>query len=178
MEILAYIPVPAEFQPYDPSVDEIAQRLRDEIRRIEPRLEVEQVGSTSVPGCGGKGIVDLAVLYPNDLLAIAKAILDALGFQRQTGPEPWPEERPMRIGCVGHNERFYRIHAHVLALDCDEHRELIWFRDLLHHDPLIRQRYETQKQEILAMGINNSLEYCKAKGIFIETALKQRTSTK
>ena len=28
-----------------------------------PQLHVEQIGSTTVPGCEGKGIVDLAVLY-------------------------------------------------------------------------------------------------------------------
>jgi GrpB-like predicted nucleotidyltransferase (UPF0157 family) len=177
VRILPYVQGPAEFWPYDPAVGEVVQVLRDEIQRAKPALEVEHIGSTSVPDCGGKGVVDLAVLYREDSVAIARTVLDELGFQKQGGPEPWPENRPMRVGCVEHNGRPYQIHAHVMALNCDEHRELVWFRDLLRRDPLMRQHYEAWKRAILAMEIDNPLEYCKAKGTFIETTLKQRAST-
>jgi GrpB-like predicted nucleotidyltransferase (UPF0157 family) len=174
MQVFPYSSSPAAFRPYDPAVREVAHRLGSEIRKTDPRLQVEHIGSTSVPGCGGKGIVDLAVLYPDGHLATAKNVLDQLGFQKQDGPEPWPDERPMRVGCIEHNEGFYRIHAHVIALDCTERHELIWFRDSLQHDPLMKQNYENWKRTILAMGIDNSLEYCKAKGTFIEEMLKDR----
>ena len=174
MQILPYILGPAEFRPYDPASTNVAQRLCDEIRKAEPRLHIEHIGSTSVPGCSGKGIIDLAVLYPDGLLAAAKNVLRELGFQKQGGPEPWPEERPMRIGCIAHDGHPYQIHAHVITLDCAEHHELVWFRDLLRRDPSMRQRYENRKREILAKGIDNSLEYCKAKATFIEDTLKER----
>ena len=174
MRIRPYIPGPAEFRPYDPATGEIAAKLRDEIRTTEPRLEVEHIGSTSVPRCSGKGIIDLAVLYPEGLLAAARDVLDTLGFQKQGGPEPWPEDRPMRVGSVEHDGQLYQIHAHVIALDCNEHYELVWFRDLLCRDSSLRQRYEERKRAILAMGIDNSLEYCKAKGTFVEDILKEQ----
>ena len=81
MRILPYFSVPAEFHAYDPEVTEIARLLRDAIRSVGTQLQVEHVGSTSVPGCGGKGIIDLAVLYPERFLARARAALDGLGFQ-------------------------------------------------------------------------------------------------
>jgi GrpB-like predicted nucleotidyltransferase (UPF0157 family) len=177
MRILHYISSRAEFLPYDPLFAEIAELLRNAIQTIEPQLQVEHIGSTSVPGCGGKGIIDLAVLYPEGLLAGARAALDNLGFQRQGGREPFPESRPMRLGCIGHNGQSFRIHAHVIALDSDEHRELVWFREALRVNPELRQRYEERKREILASGIEDSVDYCKAKGTFITDALKERPIT-
>src|SRR5947207_2534329 len=117
MRILPYILMPAEFRGYDAQFAEGAELLVSAIQRVMPQLRVEHVGSTSVPGCGGKGIIDLAVLYPEGLLGRARAVLDDLGFQKQTGPEPFPETRPMRVGCVEHNGRSFQIHAHVIALD-------------------------------------------------------------
>jgi len=174
MHILPYISAPAAFHPYDPQVVEVAGLLREAIQKVELRLRVEHVGSTAVPGCGGKGVIDLAVLYPDGLLARARDVLDALGFQKQGGGEPWPEDRPMRVGSVAHRGRTYRIHAHVIVLDSPEHGELVWFRDTLRRQPALLRQYEAQKRAILQSGITDSLDYCNAKGNFIINALKGR----
>ncbi|MBI4325496.1 MAG: GrpB family protein [Chloroflexi bacterium] len=174
MRILPYFSIPAEFRAYDPEVTEVARLLRDAIRSVEPQLQVEHVGSTSVPGCRGKGVIDLAILYPDGLLGRARAVLDGLGFQKQGGPEPFPEDRPMRVGCVEHEGRPFRIHAHVIALGCEEHEELVWFRETLRRDSALRRRYEAQKQAILAMGVQDPIAYCKAKGPFIAEVLQGR----
>src|SRR5207247_3575575 len=137
---------------------EVAHLLAAALRRVEPKLKVEHVGSTSVPGCGGKGIVDLAVLYPEDFLARARAILDELGFQKQGGRDPFPESRPMRVGCVEHEGRSYRIHAHVIALGSEEHQELAWFREALRASSELRHSYEERKSAILASGIKDPVE--------------------
>ena len=176
MRILPYLSMPAEFRAYDPQVVEVAHLLAAALRRVEPKLKVEHVGSTSVPGCGGKGIVDLAVLYPEDFLARARAILDHLGFQKQGGRDPFPESRPMRVGCVEHDGRPFLIHAHVIALDSDEHRKLVFFREALRANATLRHHYEDRKRAILAMGIRDSVDYCKAKGTFITDALKEMQS--
>ena len=174
MRILPYFSTPAEFRAYDPEAAEVARLLRGAIQSVEPQLQVEHVGSSSVPGCGGKGIIDLAILYPEGSLARARAVLDGLGFQKQDGPEPFPEDRPMRVGCVEHDGRPFRIHAHVIALDSEEHGELIWFRETLRRNSALRQSYEERKRTILAMGIQDSIEYCKVKGAFISDVLNER----
>ena len=172
MRILPYFSTPAEFHVYDPKAAEVAGLLCDDIRTLAPELRVEHFGSTSVPGCGGKGIVDLAVLYPDGFLERAKAILDGLGFQKQGGRDPWPESRPMRVGCVEHDGRRFLIHAHIILLDSDEHRELVFFRGALRASSRLRHCYEERKRAILAMGIRDPIAYCKAKGAFITDVLK------
>jgi GrpB-like predicted nucleotidyltransferase (UPF0157 family) len=174
MRIGPYVSKLAEFRPSEPVMSEVARRLATAIQNSEPALKVEHIGSTSVPGCGGKGIIDLAILYPEGLLARARETLDEMGFQRQGGPEPFPEERPMRVGCIEHGNRSYGIHAHVILLGSPEHEELVWFRDKLRSDAHLRRCYEERKHTILASGIRDSLEYCKAKGDFIVETLDRR----
>ena len=83
---------------YDRRTAEVAQRVAASIRSHLPGVLVEHIGSTCVLGCAGKGIVDLMLVYPEGQLAAARDVLDALGFQRQTTRDPFPEDRPMRHG--------------------------------------------------------------------------------
>ena len=174
MHIEPYFSRPAEFRPYHPAVAEVARLVCYAIQSVQPELRCEHIGSRSVPGCGGKGTIDLAVLYPEGFLPRARAALDGLGFQKQGGLEPLPEERPLRVGSVEHGGGSFRIHAHVVALHWQEHAELIWFRDALRAGPTLRQRYERRKKAILELGIPDSNEYCRAKGALVVDLLKER----
>ena len=108
---------PADYRAHDPRAAEVARRIGEVIVARLPDCAVEHVGSTSVPGLAGKGVVDLMLLYPAGKLVAARETLDGMGFQRQTGRDPWPEERPMRIGAVEHGGESFRLHVHVLAAD-------------------------------------------------------------
>jgi GrpB-like predicted nucleotidyltransferase (UPF0157 family) len=167
IEIHTYQSRPAVYAPSDDRARQVARLLADAIEHQDPRLKVDHIGSTSVPGCSGKGIIDLAVTYAAGGLEHAKQALDALGFQRQPGREPFPESRPMRVADVSG----FGVHAHVIERDSAEHRQLIAFRDALRADPDLRAAYESQKERILESSITDSLDYCKAKGNFIVATL-------
>lgn len=163
---------PAAFRAYDPRWAEVAASLIQIVENQEPGLRVDHIGSTSVPGCHGKGVIDLAVTYLEGDLEVAKAALDGLGFQRQHGRDPWPETRPMREGSVIVFGETFNVHAHVILRDGEEHGELVGFRDTLRRDPNLRRAYESEKERIIASGTTDSLEYCYAKGAFIAQALQ------
>ena len=160
-----------EYLPHDSECRRVAARLGEVILRSDGRLQVEHIGSTAVPRCWGKGIIDLLVLYVPEGLDAARKALDRIGFQRQGGDDPFPESRPMRVGSVEYFGRRYRIHAHVIAAGCAEARDLVRFRDLLRHDSALRRAYEAEKRAILARGITRGTEYYNAKGEFIRRAL-------
>jgi GrpB-like predicted nucleotidyltransferase (UPF0157 family) len=162
-----YVKGPAIYREYDPLAPEAARALCEAIENEEPRLTVEHIGSTAAPGCAGKGIIDLMVLYPPGLLAPAKEALDRLGFQRQTTRDPFPEDRPMRVGAVEHGGAQFRVHAHVISVDSAEAGELRAFRDRLRAEPALRAEYEALKRSILAAGIVDSVDYAEAKSAFI-----------
>jgi len=173
MKIDTYEQSDAAFSPYDPRAPEIAGQLAQAIKERDPRIIVDHIGSTSIPGCGGKGIIDVAVTYKAGDLETAKAALDEMGFQRQTGRDPFPETRPMRVGSVSALDGTFRIHAHVIERGGEEHVGLIGFRDTLRCDANLRTAYEQRKQQILASGITDSLDYCEAKGSFITVTLAE-----
>lgn len=55
---------------------------------------IQHVGSTSVPGLDGSGIVDVAVAaWPFPLEAVAEAALAAIGYERLSAAEGTPEHR-------------------------------------------------------------------------------------
>ena len=50
---------PVACRDFDPRAAEIARQVAGLISRHLPSVRAEHVGSTAVPGCGGRGIVDL-----------------------------------------------------------------------------------------------------------------------
>ncbi len=165
--IQPYEEFPAACHDYDPRVVQVAARIAVAIQQHLPELIVEHIGSTAVPGCAGKGVVDLMVLYPAGQLEAAKALLDGLGFQRQSTRDPWPETRPMRLGAVEYDGTRFRLHAHVIAADAAEVDELRAFRDRLRSDAALLATYVERKRQIIAAGVTDAVEYSYRKGEFI-----------
>ena len=166
-----YTPAPVNYLPHDSESRRVAGWMADAIVDSDESLHVEHIGSTSVPGCWGKGIIDLLVQYDPGCLEAARDSLDRIGFQRQAGVEVFPESRPMRVASVQYFGRVYRIHAHVVARGSNEARDLVRFRDLLREDISLRRAYEAEKRAILARGAVKGAEYSNAKRDFIRRAL-------
>jgi GrpB-like predicted nucleotidyltransferase (UPF0157 family) len=160
-------------QDYDSRAVEVVNQLSAAIRSALPGVRVEHIGSTAVPGCAGKGIVDLMLLYPDGQLAAARGVLDALGCQRQTTPDPFPEDRPMRTGSAVSDGPTFRLHVHVIAASSPEAEELRRFRDRLRADPDLLAAYVAAKRAILASGVTDSVDYCLRKGELVEQALQR-----
>jgi GrpB-like predicted nucleotidyltransferase (UPF0157 family) len=149
---------------YDPRAPQAARLLIRLITESEPGLAVEHVGSSAVPQCDGKGTLDLLVTYAPGGLERAKAVLTGLGFQKQTGRDPFPEERLMRVGSLEYEVWRFQIHAHVIARDSAEASELIRFRERLRSDPNLRAAYVARKRKIIRAGVADSVEYSILKG--------------
>jgi GrpB-like predicted nucleotidyltransferase (UPF0157 family) len=141
------------------------------VRDAIPQVTVEHVGSTAVPGCAGKGTVDLMIPVAEADLEAVKQALDGLGFQRQTSADPFPESRPMRVGSLVHEGEVFRLHVHVIPAQSPEVDELRFFRACLRADPDLVRAYVAQKRKIIAAGVTDSLEYSVQKGEFIKQVL-------
>lgn len=166
-----YFLQPPSCHDYDPRAAAVARRLAAIITRLLPGVTVEHIGSTAVPGCAGKGVVDLMVLYPEGQLEITREMLDALGFQRQTVGHLFPESRPMRVGTLKHQGRKFRVHAHVIAASSPEVAVLRTFRERLRADPAVAAAYVEWKRSILAAGVTDPQAYTQMKSSFIQQAL-------
>lgn len=159
---------------YDPRFATAARMLISLIHARDPRLIAYHVGSTSVANCAGKGVIDLLLTYPAGLLPSACTLLQELGFQSQTSRNPFPEERPMRVGSLEHQGYRYLIHAHVVSAQSPEVEEMLWFREQLEMDADLRAQYVAEKRRILLEGVADSTEYAERKGAFIQARLQMR----
>jgi GrpB-like predicted nucleotidyltransferase (UPF0157 family) len=160
---------------HDVRAVDVARRVGEAVREHLPEVEVEHVGSTSVPGCAGKEVVDLMIPVMPEQLEPVNALLDALGFQRQVaspGHEPWPESRPMRVGSLEHEGTRFKLHVHVIPADWPEVESQRRFRERLSADAALRDAYVARKREILSEGITNGGDYSLAKDAFIRGVLK------
>jgi GrpB-like predicted nucleotidyltransferase (UPF0157 family) len=139
----------AAVRAWDPRAIEVAARVIAIIEAARPDLVVQHIGSTSVPGLPGKGIVDLGTeADPADIPAITAAMY-AIGFGPQPGPEPWPPTRPMHVGSVVDGGVEYRIHFHVHPRGAGDLAKDLRFRDALRSDPRLVEGYARVKQEIV-----------------------------
>jgi 5-(carboxyamino)imidazole ribonucleotide synthase len=156
----------AEVHEWDPKTVDVARRVGELVRERRPDLTVEHIGSTSVPGLPGKGIVDLSIeASPADIPSIVSMLYD-LGFGPQPGPDPWPPTRPMPVGSMELDGTSYRIHLHVQPHGGDYPRDIA-FRDALRNDPELRRQYESLKRGITDAGPVEGLRYTHSKTAWI-----------
>lgn len=159
----------AMFTEYDINNPFVFSKIIKVILKELPIVLIEHVGSTSIINCGGKGIIDIAILYRPGQLENVKKGLEILGFQKQISTDPFPESRPMRVGSIKWKNKKYKIHAHVIKFGCREHFELVYLKDHLNMNSKLKNNYEKVKQKIINNGITNSRKYCIEKGKFIRS---------
>jgi GrpB-like predicted nucleotidyltransferase (UPF0157 family) len=136
-------------------------------------LVPEHFGSSSVPGLAGKGYLDLQMAVSAERMAWVTEQLVGSGWQRQSGPDAFPPERPMLRAAFEHDGHQYRAHLHLIPADSIELRENRAFRDGLAADAGLRERYVARKRAVLDAGIRDGVSYCEAKSDFVVATLKQ-----
>ncbi len=159
----------AAVRPWDPRALDVAARVIAVIQAARPDLHVEHIGSTSVPGLPGKGILDLGTeADPAEIPAITEAMY-ALGFGPQPGPDPWPPTRPMHVGSVIDDGDEFRIHFHVHPRGSGDLAKDLRFRAALRADPALRDGYAEIKHGIVGPegGTVDPVRYQAEKGVWI-----------
>jgi len=169
--ILEYRIMPPAYVEYAPTVVAVAMRVIEHIEAVAPWVQAEHIGSTAIPNCAGKGIVDLAAFYPPNALVRTRDALDGMGFQRQRAGHIFPETRPMRVGAVDHDGEIFRLHIHVVSQESAEASDLRRFRDVLRADDALSQAYQEKKRAILRSGLSEPVGYTREKGEFITAVL-------
>ncbi|MGH2550379.1 MAG: GrpB family protein [Thermomicrobiales bacterium] len=166
--ILTYDIQPAAYRPYDPRAPFVAEIVREFIEMEMPSVEVEHIGSTAIPGCDGKGVVDMMMLYQPGGLEASRDAVERLGFVRFDAPDGFPITRPVYLGAFEYNDTLFRLHVHIIAADAQEVADQRLFRDRLRADHSLVDAYVAKKREILERGITHGPSYADEKTAFIE----------
>jgi GrpB-like predicted nucleotidyltransferase (UPF0157 family) len=127
-------------------------------------VQVEHIGSTSVPGLAAKPIVDLVVVVPDvtDEPAYLDALLDAGYVLRVREPGHRLVRTPERD-----------VHVHVYGRGAPAVEDYLLLRDRLRSDADDRALYERTKRELIARRWDDTNDYADAKTAVI-TAIRER----
>ncbi|OOF02060.1 MULTISPECIES: GrpB family protein [unclassified Salinivibrio] len=160
--------IDANFFPWRPIYLDVAQALSTQISTS--RIDVLHFGSTSAK-VGGKGIIDLSILYYPGERENAVDHLYALGFQDQHSDQPFPAHRPRKDASVTYQGERFLIHAHVIEKDSEEYHRQLAYKQHLLDNPDVRIKYENTKHAILAQGVRDQDVYVKHKAPYVKDVL-------
>lgn len=152
--------------------------FQTELPDLNPPIDIQHVGSTSIPGMLAKPILDIDIIItdPPQLVPITQ-ILEKIGYQakgeqgipgrfafRQTTPQT-PQTAPQTTWQSHH---LYVCYANSVALK--NHLE---FRNALLNDAVLAEQYARLKQAVTADSQITMEQYWKSKTAFIISILER-----
>jgi GrpB-like predicted nucleotidyltransferase (UPF0157 family) len=135
-----------EFKPYNRNFPELFDEERNRLFRIlSEDYQIEHIGSTAVPGLGGKGIIDIMVAVPKGQMQnVSKQVQDAGYIFR---PLASTETRLfLRTEYPADFSKETVFHLHVTFPESADWIEAIEFRNYLRTHPEDLRRYAEIKK--------------------------------
>ena len=144
---------------YDSAWPERYSLVEQEIREAlgGAALQIEHVGSTSVPGLAAKPIIDIVLVVAQSAQEDAYVPpLQAAGYALRVREPDWYEHRMLRGGDED-------VNLHVFSAGCPEIERMLRFRDRLRSNAADRERYEAAKRELSRRDWGDVQDYADAK---------------
>ena len=170
------MPAPVVIVDYDPRWPALYEEERDRILAVVGSLiiGIEHIGSTAVPGLGGKPIID--IMPAVGCLTDAERCIEPLeGIGYEYVPEYnelMPERRYFHKG----PPQAHTFHLHVVERASEFWERHLLFRDWLRTHPEDAQEYYRLKKELAARFGRDREGFTDAKTSFIESIVARARS--
>lgn len=155
--------------PYNKKVKKSFQKEKGRILKTIGNFEVHHIGSTAVPGLGGKGVIDILVGISH--WEQAGEIIDnlkKLGFSHIH-----PKEKGRIFLSKDTSLSLNNIHIHIAVKQSKAYKELLFFRDYLRRNRKEAKNYYNLKLKWLGKSSTNREKYQKLKSKYINRILKK-----
>lgn len=151
------------YKPYSKIFPNLFQKEKERIESSLVRvLAIEHVGSTAIPGLGGKGIIDIAISVFKEEMEHASSLLQKLGYEfRSTFSTP--DRFYFMTYLKDLEEGSRRYHIHLTYPESKEWKELIGFRNYLRTHPEAVEEYANIKKQAAIMANEDGEKYRKIK---------------
>lgn len=151
------------YKPYSNTFPSLFQKEKERISSsLNIASAIEHVGSTSIPGLGGKGIIDIVISVPREEMDQASQILQELGYEYR--PSFSTLERFYFVSYLEDlEEGIRRYHIHLTYPSSKEWKNLIGFRDYLRTHPEAVEEYAAIKKHAAAVANQDGEQYRKMK---------------
>jgi len=140
------------------------RKKQSKIAQAIGNYEIHHIGSTAIPGLGGKGIIDVMIALNS--WAEEKTIiknLKSLGFNHVH-----PKENGRIFMSKKAETKAGDIHIHLVKKGSRVYKELIAFRNYLRKHKKETQRYFTLKLELIERTKSNRAEYTAGKKEYLK----------
>ena len=109
--------------------------------------KIEHIGSTAVPGLGGKGVIDVLIAAPRDKWAETSKKLKTLGYEYKKKDKERESEKLFFMTYLPDSELGSRIyHVHLTYSESPEVKNNLGFRDYLRSHPEEAEEYSQIKK--------------------------------
>jgi GrpB-like predicted nucleotidyltransferase (UPF0157 family) len=155
--------------PYTPDWARAFADERDRIASVigSHVLDIQHVGSTSIPGLSAKPIIDIAIAVPTlEVAELLRPQMAEIGYD-YAGDGGVPGQR-----IYGRGPRLRTHLVHAVISQGQAWSEYMSFRDTLRRDPALTQEYDTLKRSLAEKYPDDRPSYTAAKGKFIEKVLR------
>lgn len=156
------------FKPYNLIFPQLYEQEKQRIQKILDNSDlIEHVGSTAVPGLGGKGIIDIYIATNKDKMVLLSKNLSNLGYEYDA--DAGSEERYFHsTNLPDPIDKVRRYHVHVTFPESQEWIKAVKLRNYLRIHPDEAKKYAEVKK-IAAANANEDREiYMKIKSLVLE----------
>lgn len=162
------------FLPYSEKFPTLFRNEEKRIRKVVGKEPViEHVGSTAVPGLGGKGVIDICVAVPKKEMKHVSAKFDSeLGYSYQ--PDAGVDGMRLfhHIDLVGEDNIKRHYHVHITFPESSDYKEMIAFRDYLKNNPKEARKYaDVKRKAVKLVGGLSSKKRLKEEYMFMKQGL-------
>lgn len=159
-----------KFIKYSKDFPNLYKKEKDKLMKILPKdVKMEHIGSTSVPGLGGKGIVDITIAVKKGKNKIKNILLEK---KYEIMPNASGDDRISFKKIYKNKRKTRRVHVHLTAHDGKEWKGVIAFRDYLIKHSHIAKEYAKIKKEAVKIAKGEGKLYRKHKEAFIKKITK------
>jgi len=152
---------------YDTQAIELFTEAKEVLQQTLPDAEIHHVGSTAIPGMGGKGMIDILIAIPDwTKKAEAGEKLVNLGFSH-VHKEIDSRIFMSRVGDTVKND----VHLHLTYIGSSAYTSFLSFRDYLRAHPEEAAEYMKQKIQWLKSASGHRQFYTASKNDYIASVL-------
>jgi len=164
------------FKKYDKNYKKLFQSEKIKLKKILGSLiDIEHIGSTSVPGLGGKGIIDILVSTARESIFSAKKKMEKAGYEFREVAST--KSRLFFRRDYKRGGKIRRVHLHLVKFGGKDYAMAIGFRNYLIKYPEITKKYVLLKKDAVKKAKGDGKLYRKYKNGFIakivQKALKE-----
>lgn len=163
---------PITIVEYDPSWPDLFEREANRIRSVlgTKALQIEHVGSTSVPGLCAKPIIDMLLVVTNSADEPSYVpVLESSGYTLRIREPEWFEHRLFKGPDTD-------INLHVFSSGTSEIDRMLRFRDWLRTNDTDRDKYAQVKRSLAKNKWRHVQHYANAKTSIVQEIMKRANS--